>query len=424
MVFKKNNVVKIVDGIMGSNKTNNIIKWMDKNPQKSYIYVSPLLSEVDVGGRVHKNLKNVSLETPTTDDGTKSKSLLNMLKAGDSIACTHSLYLSMNDEHFYQMSLNDYTVIIDEEINIIGGFDRYSRSDLQWLLENNNISINPDDGMVSWVGSKDKIEPSHKYYDFTKYCDSKSLYCTKRSEVMMVSQLPVRLFECAREVIILTYMFKGNILDCFLKLKGFEVQEFDGIKPDITDKKRISELLTIVPPTRKMMDYSMSSTWYSEANGDMLKDIANYIRNTARSRGLTKQDVLWTVPKERAVRGKVKSKKLVRPVGFTVYDAKDKDDKEIKKPCWLAAQTRATNDYSEKKLMVHCYNRRPLVSVSSYLQDYGHPVDLKVFATSELLQWAWRGCIRKGEPMTLAIGSKRMYNYFMDWLADEVGVDV
>ena len=74
--------------------------------------------------------------------------------------------------------------------------------------------------------------------------------------------------------------------------------------------------------------------------------------------------------------------------------------------------------------MVHCYNRFPLLAVSSYLQDYGCPVDLKVFALSELLQWSYRGCIRKGEPMTLAIGSKRMYNYFMDWLADEVGVDV
>lgn len=419
--FRKNNVVSIVDGIMGSNKTNRIIEWMDNNPQKSYIYVSPLLSEVEEGGRVHESLKNVSLEIPSTEEGTKARSLLNMLEAGDSIACTHSLYLSMSEEHFKQMSLSDYTVIIDEEINVIGGFYRYSRSDLQWLLENSSIAINPVDGMVSWVGSKEKIEQSHKYYDFTKYCDSKSLYCTKRSEVMMVSQLPVRLFECAKEVVVLTYMFDGNILDCFLKLKGFDVEKFSEITPDIADNKKIASLLTVVPPTRKMMDYSLSSTWFSEANGDMLNDVSNYIRNVARSKGFTKQDVLWTVPKERAVRGKVKSKNLVRPVGYTVYDAKDKDGKDIKKPCWLAAQTRATNDYSEKKLMVHCYNRRPLVPVSSYLQDYGHPVDLKVFATSELLQWAWRGCIRKGEPMTLAIGSKRMHNYFMEWLEDDGG---
>ena len=310
------------------------------------------------------------------------------------------------------MSLNNYTVIIDEEVNVISGFDKYSRSDLQWLIENGNIDVNESDGMVSWKGSREKIDTKHKYYDFTKYCDSKSLYCTKRSEVMMCTQLPVRLFECAREVVILTYMFEDNILDCFLKLKGFDVQEFDEITLEREDKTAIKNLLTVIPPTDKMNNYSLSSTWFSEATGVQLNDVSNYIRTIANRLGLTNKDVLWTVPKERAVRGKVKSKKLVRPIGYSEY----KDEGGVKHTCWLAAQTRATNEYSDKKLMAHCYNRRPLVPVSAYLQDYGHPVDLQVFATSELLQWAWRGCIRKGEPMTLAIGSKRMHNFFMQWL--------
>ena len=43
---------------------------------------------------------------------------------------------------------------------------------------------------------------------------------------MTVTQLPIKLFECAKEVIVLTYMFKGNVLDCFLSLKGFEGATF------------------------------------------------------------------------------------------------------------------------------------------------------------------------------------------------------
>lgn len=35
------------------------------------------------------------------------------------------------------------------------------------------------------------------------------------------------------------------------------------------------------------------------------------------------------------------------------------------------------------------------------------PVDINVFALSEMLQWLWRGCIRKGEPMVVAVGSKK-----------------
>lgn len=339
---RKNNTVKVIDSIMGSGKTTKVLEWMDNNPNKSYIYVSPLLSEVDEGGRVHTSLTNVTLEIPSNDEGTKSDSLLQLLKSGASIACTHKLYLSMGEKHFHQMSLNNYTVIIDEEIDVIGGFDRYSRSDLQWLIENNNISISQEDGMVSWIGSRDRIDKTHKYYEFLKYCDSKSLYCTKRSEVMMCTQLPIKLFECAKEV-------------------------------------------------------------------------GKYIRNVAKGGGFANGDVLWTLPKNRAVRGNVKSKNLIRPIGYSFYE----DENGDKKPCWIATQTRATNDYRTKKCMVHCYNRFPLQPVASYLQDYGHDVDVKVFAISELVQWAWRGCIRDDKPMTLAIGSKRMHKYFLDWLEEE-----
>ena len=415
MILRKNNVVNIVDSIMGSNKTNRIIEWMDNNPQNSYIYVSPLLSEVGQGSRLHNNLKNIVLEIPSSDEGTKSDSLFNMLVKGDNIACTHKLYLSMREKHFSEIAKKDYIIIIDEEVDVIGGFDRYSKSDMKWLIKKGDITISDEDGMVSWIGDRSDINGKHKYLDFLSFCDSKSLYATRRSDTMMCTQLPIRLFECAKKVIIITYMFEGNILDCFLKLKGFEVQEFKGISPDKTTKEDIRKLLTVIPPTEKMAEYSLSSTWFAEANGKQLNDVSNYIRTIANRLGYTNQDVMWTVPKSRAVRGSNKTKKLVRPVSYSIY----KDDDGVKKPCWLAAQTRATNIYRDKKLMVHCYNRHPILPVSSYLQDYGYPVDLQVFATSELLQWAFRGCIRKGEPMTLAIGSKRMHNFLLQWLADD-----
>ena len=57
--------------------------------------------------------------------------------------------------------------------------------------------------------------------------------------------------------------------------------------------------------------------------------------------------------------------------------------------------------------------------MASYLHDYGYDIDQKVFATSEMLQWIWRGCIRKGEPMIVGIASKRMYNYFCEWLNED-----
>ena len=56
---------------------------------------------------------------------------------------------------------------------------------------------------------------------------------------------------------------------------------------------------------------------------------------------------------------------------------------------------------------------------SAYLQDYGHPVDLQVLLQVNYYSGLGGGVYQKGEPMTIAIGSKRMHNFFVQWLCDE-----
>ena len=409
-IILKNNKVKLVDSMMGSSKTTEIIKWMDANPTKRYIFVSPLLSEVDEGGRVHENLNHVTLEVPISDEKTKSEHLLKMIKEGVNIACTHQLYLGMNDKHFYELSLKGYTIIIDEEVNVINGFGKYSKDDLLWLIERKEIKVDEHDGMVSWIGERDNLTPNHRYYNMVQYCDAKALYSTRRSETMMVSQLPIKLFEVAKEVIILTYMFEGNVLDCFLRLKGFEVEKFTEIECKEPSKQQIRDLITVIPPNSKVINYSLSSTWWDSATKKQVNDVSNFIRTNCMQLGLKGDDVLWTVPKDRAIQAKGKTKTLVKPKGYITG---------VKHPsCYLATTVRATNVYHYKKAMFHCYNRFPLQAVSSYLQDYGHAIDPKVYALSEILQWVWRGRIRKGEPMVVGIASKRMHTYFMEWLEE------
>lgn len=410
--FTPNNTVEIVDSIMGSGKTTAILKWIDDNPNVKYIYVSPLLTEVEDGGRIHQSLDRVIFETPNNDDGSKSDSFLRLLEAGENIACTHSLYLGMTTEHFNLISKHKYTVIIDEEIDVIGSFDKYSISDLEWLYNNGIVEISEDDGMVSWVGDRDLITKEHKYFTMLCYCDAKALYTAKRSNSMMVTQLPIKLFECANRVIILTYMFKGNILDSFLKLKGINVVPFQDVHIPQKSKDSVRKLVTLVPPNPKLYNYSMSSSWYkSKSTAKDLNEISKYIRNVCIASKLDATEVAWCVPKDRVTKTSRNNKSLVKPHSYT----KDSEGNS----CYLSATMRATNLYRHKKLMIHCYDRYPHISVSSYLQDFGVAVDNQVFALSELLQWAWRGCIRDDQPMTLAIGSKRMYNLFKDWLEED-----
>lgn len=258
----RNKVVEIVDSCMGSSKSTNTLKYMDDNPQQRYIYVSPLLSEVDIDGRVPKALNNIEIFSPTDANGTKGDHLLELIKQGCNVCCSHSLYSSLTDQHFNQIAIGNYIVIIDEEINVIGGFDNYSDSDIQWLIEKGDVSISDTDGMVSWVGDKSKITKDHKYYEFLRCCESGVLYSSKRSSTMMVTQLPIRLFECANRVIILTYLFDNNILNSFLKLKGFDVIQCKDIVPNKVDKKEFVKLLNIIPPTRKVKQHKLTSTWW------------------------------------------------------------------------------------------------------------------------------------------------------------------
>lgn len=408
-----NRVVEILDSMMGSGKTTGIINWIESHPNEKYIYVSPLLSEVEDGGRLQQNLKTVSFESPKNTDSTKAEDMLRLLKDGANISCTHSLYLGMTQEHFNYIQSNNYIVIIDEEIDVIGGFTYYSRSDLDWLVDQNVITVCPKDGMVSWVGDRSKIDDKHKYKLFISYSDAKALYASKRSEGMMVTQLPVKLFESAKRVIILTYMFKGNVLDSFLQLKGFEVRDFTEVDVEHVSKDLIRDLITLVEPNKGMKALGLSSSWYKseKASRKTLAIVSNYIRYVAKQSELESKYVAWCVPKLRAEKNKSSKTILVKPTGFI--------EDENKGSCFLSATTRATNEYRHKQLMIHCYDRYPQVTVSAYLEDYGCPVDKQVFALSELLQWVWRGCIRDKKPMKVAIGSFRMYNLFKDWLYED-----
>ena len=402
-------VVEVLDSIMGSCKSKHTIEWIDKNPNERYIFVSPLLTEVEEGGRLSRSINNVSFECPSTSEyETKSEHLLKLLKDGANIACTHSLYLAVTDSHLDLIERMGYILIIDEEIDVINGIDGYSKDDYSWLYENNKISVSETDGMVSWICPVN-VGVDNKYFPFKKLCEYQALYVTKRDSSMMVTQLPIKLMTKAKRVIILTYMFSGNVLDCFLRLKGIEVKPFEDVKVTERDGDEIRNLITLLPLNSKVSNFSLSSTWYDEANKVQLEAVAKYISNTCRVNKATFEDVMYTLPKSR--HQGVSTKNLVKPPKYY----RKRIDGEWKY-CWLATQTRATNDYKHKWCVVHAYNRFPMVSVSSYLSDYGFPIDQPTFTKSEMVQWIWRSRIREMKPIVLAIANKRMHKLFSEWL--------
>jgi len=423
------NKIEILDAIMGSGKSTEVIKWMDANPDDKYIYVSPNLTEVGEDGRIHRELQNLDMCSPMSDkDVTKTEDLNRLLKEGKSIACTHNLYLSMNNYSMYLIKQGKYCVIFDEEINVMSSFDGYSFNNMVWLLQKGFIDISKEDGSVIWLEEDTLVdERGHCYSYFKNLCDKKSLYVTRFDEesatakrVMMVSQVPVRLLECADRVIAITYLFTGSVLDSFLKLKGFTTVPFTEVSVMNKKPSDYKHLITLIPPDKKTAKLPMTSTWWDKkaANQD-IKDIQNYILRNSRKYAGVAENLCYTLPKSRVKDlGKDNKKTKVNPVGFVYSDNKDGE----RVPNWLSSSTRATNDYYYKDTMIHCYNRYPLHTVACYLQDYKFPLDKDVFALSEMVQWLWRGCIRDGKPMTVCCANTRMYNLLKEWLDDKFEV--
>ena len=119
----------------------------------------------------------------------------------------------MTNKHSQEIKKQGYIVIIDEELNIIDSYDEYSPFDLDSLISLGCIEKQESDGMLVWVRDDDNFDKSiHAYHKFKRHVENGLIYSTKRSDSMMVSQLPIKLFSVAKRTIIITYMFEGNVL--------------------------------------------------------------------------------------------------------------------------------------------------------------------------------------------------------------------
>ena len=115
-------------------------------------------------------------------------------------------------------------------------------------------------------------------------------------------------------------------------------------------------------------------------------------------------DVFWTTFKEK--------QKVMSGAGYTKGVSEDM-------PSFLPLNIRATNKYADYSLCMYTVNLYKNPVEVGYLRYNGIRVNEDDFALSEMIQFIWRGCIRKGEPMKVLILSKRMRNLLENWLNED-----
>ena len=399
-----NNTIEVLDCIMSAGKTTGIINWMKENPSNRYLYVSPLKSEVEE--RIPEACEALEFVFPSLDShGKKSDCLLEMIKERRNIAFTHSLFTMMTEEHLQAIDQNNYTLIIDEEIDFINGYTgNYNCSDIMTLEAEGKVVVDEDNlGAVKWTWDDNFVDGS-AYTRLKRLCSMGMLHCAKRDRQMMVLQLPVNLVKVTERTIVLTYLFKGGVMDSFIRMRGLDVIDFTEAtlmrtEQEVKEQARKLIKITTTPTVNKVKKWSLSSTWYSKnATKEQLNVVSNAFRSACNKLGHY-EEVAYTLRKDNLTGG--------RKINIRGYPADE---------CYMAANIRATNAYAHKTGLVHGYNRFPMLSVSAYLSDYGFPVDDDSYALSELVQWVWRSAIRNYQEVNLVFLSARMEKLFKEWL--------
>lgn len=441
--------ITVIDSVMGKGKTQFLIQYMNENHEKAFIYCTPFLDEIErIRGRwndktggwaVKPACPRLHFSEPTFYNGRKIDDFNKLLFESRNITVTHATFANATEETIQNIKEGGYTLILDETLNTLVDFNdictgqKLRKGDIDLLIGHGFISVDSF-GVVSWL---DKTYKDNRYSDVERMAKNGTLLLINGT--LLYWEFPYTIFKYFKEVYIATYLFEGSIMCSYLKSHNIswtkksvccDGETEDGKKhysltdytPDIETIRTFKNLITIFQ-NEKMNDYtgsSLSKTWFQKyANNiemDRLKNnLYNFFKNHMKAKP---QYILWTVPVDYMPR--LKGRGYIQARSLTDAEKKlpkaEKDRAKAHASCFLACNSRATNLFSDRKILAYALNVYPQPHITDYLSQRNSPLDRNKYALSQMIQWIWRSCIRNGEPITIYIPSYRMRKLLNDWL--------
>lgn len=398
--------ITVVDARMGRGKSSAAIRYMNQHKdQRSFLYITPYLAEVD------RVCELCNFEEPGCDFVSKSIRLKDLMRQKRNIASTHALFTLMDEETLALASENGYSLIVDESLQVIQGVP-VSPKDKEMLLTH-LISIN-DNGTVLWVD--DNYEG--KFDGYKQMADAGTLYYY--ADTMYEVMNPGR-FLPFEEVIVMTYMFDGQLQKAYFDYFGFDYNvigvEHDqhgyrfSDRPDNPPPMDYSRLIHIVgeggdTTGEKMNEVgdnrtALSASWFkrrSKAHEEvkrLRKNMRNFFDQKTNSQATTR---LWTT--------------------FKDYEPWLLGAKNRYASNFLSLNARATNAYRATNCVAYMVNRFVDPNIAKFFSGKNIDIDQDQFALSEMLQFIWRSAIRDNKEITLYIPSRRMRQLLLGWIRD------
>ena len=390
--------IKVVDSIMGSGKSTTFINYMKNNTNTKYIYITPFLSEIQ------RTIEEIpDFKEPKHLGEGKLDNLHQLLIDDRNIATTHSLFRTCTDETLDLINAGEYTLILDESMDVIDMFD-ITNKDYEMLVNNNLIKI--ENSVVAWLD--DEYEGQFHY--FRNLCKNGTVLEIKSTKKVqfLAWNFSTKAFSSFKDIYILTYLFESSMMCNYFEMSKVEYEKytiedymvipFANKKP--YDKKMYADLINIYDGNLNNIGdrkTALSLNWLRK-NSDIRRKLKNNIYNYFQHQVEAKSDtILWTTFK--GVKNHLNGK------GYT--------------KSFLSCNARATNEYKDRYNLAYCCNRFISPDYINYFESHGVTVNEDLYALSEMIQWIWRSRIRDNEPINIYIPSKRQRNLLINWLNDE-----
>ena len=385
---------------MGAGKTNLSIELIKNNPQNKYIYITPYLDEIK---RVREATNDYNkMYEPLYIKSTKQENLHKLLREGKNICSTHALFQKSNDITREALKANNYTLILDEVMDVVEELDNFTKHDLETLLSEDLAYI--EDDYLLW--NENKLDYNGRYNDIKNMSLNKNLICI--NDKLLYWNFPVDIFNYFKEVYILTYMFNCQLQRYYYDFHGIEYEKFQVSNGKLLqyDKNRedniIKELAKLINIYNGNLNsigdnyYALSFSWYEKDDGTLQGILQNNIYNWFNNinRNISSKYRLWTTFKD--------YKNNLKGKGYTNR--------------FISINTRATNDYKDTYVLAYCVNRFAKPTMVQFFNKRGVSINQEEYALSEMLQWIWRSRIREGKPIKIYIPSKRMRELLINYL--------
>lgn len=404
--------VKIVDDIMGSGKSTWAIHYINRNPDKKFMCIVPLLDECER----YKKETDINIIDPKTW-GTKWKHFKYLVENDRNIVTTHSLIQKMDLDMLELLKSKNYVLMIDECLDVLDVY-KISKDDAKIIFDENLVSLD-DDGFLVW--NEEKKPYKGVFNDIKRLCSFKSLmgFTKEGSDELahiLMWNFPVDFFRCFNESYIFTYLWDGSIQKSYFDIHGIQYKKYMlGCNKGLIEydrgleyqkRKQVAGLIDVYEGKYNSVGEKigkanpLSKSWYADKkkkNVSIFKTIKNntveYFRRVTKTNSC---DNMFTVFKD--------YKKYVQGRGYIKGFV----------PC----NARGTNSFSSKKALAYLNNFFITPEIKKFVEYYHMEFDEDLFALSALLQWIWRSQIRNGKPIQIYIPSERMRKLLLSWIEE------